>query len=87
MEIKTVGVVGAGLMGSGIVEQAAKCGFDVIVREIDDDQLRKGEGKIAKSMAVTSLSKGLDGEDHGKVTGGRLSGRARRGPAGSTRAS
>jgi 3-hydroxybutyryl-CoA dehydrogenase len=51
MEIKTVGVVGAGLMGSGIVEQAAKCGFDVIVREIDDDQLRKGEGKIAKSMA------------------------------------
>lgn len=28
------------------------------------------KGKIVKSMTITSLSEGLDGEDHGKVTGG-----------------
>ena len=37
MQIKTVGVVGAGLMGSGIVEQAAKSGFKVVMREVNQD--------------------------------------------------
>ncbi len=36
MEIKKVGVIGCGLMGSGIVETAAKAGFPVVVREVSD---------------------------------------------------
>lgn len=51
MEIKTVGVVGAGLMGSGIVEQTAKCGYDVIVREVDEQTLERGRTRIRSSMA------------------------------------
>ncbi len=51
MEIKTVGVVGCGLMGSGIVELVAKNGYNVVVREINDDFLRKGLDRVQSSMA------------------------------------
>lgn len=51
MEIKTVGIVGCGLMGSGIVELVAKNGYNVIVREINDDFLRKGLDRVQGSMA------------------------------------
>ncbi|HEX6510401.1 MAG TPA: 3-hydroxybutyryl-CoA dehydrogenase [Chloroflexota bacterium] len=50
MQIKTVGVVGAGLMGSGIVEQAAKCGYNVVMREVDRDALAGGQSRLRKSM-------------------------------------
>lgn len=51
MDITTVGVVGAGLMGSGIVEQAARSGYQVVMREIDDDALAAGSARISRSMA------------------------------------
>lgn len=51
MDIKTVGVVGAGLMGSGIVEQAARSDYRVVMREIDDRALSAGRARIDKSMA------------------------------------
>jgi len=50
MALQTVGVVGAGLMGSGIVEQAAKSGFQVVLREVDDQALAAGHKRIASSM-------------------------------------
>lgn len=49
MTIKTVGVVGCGLMGSGIVEVLAKNGYNVIVREVNDDFLQKGLARIQAS--------------------------------------
>jgi 3-hydroxybutyryl-CoA dehydrogenase len=50
-EIKTVGVLGAGLMGHGIAQVAAQAGYDVVLRELDDDRLAKGVGKIEKQLA------------------------------------
>ena len=50
MEITRVGVVGCGLMGSGIVEVAARAGFEVIVREVNGDILRAGLGRVEGSM-------------------------------------
>ena len=50
MDIEKVGVVGSGLMGSGIAEVAARSGFDVVVREIDDDALEAGRKRIRKSL-------------------------------------
>jgi 3-hydroxybutyryl-CoA dehydrogenase len=51
MNIKTVGVVGCGLMGSGIVEVLAKNNYAVIVREVNDEFLQKGMARIADSMS------------------------------------
>ena len=51
MEIKKVGVVGCGLMGHGIAQICAQAGWDVVVRDIDDEALSKGIGKIEKQLA------------------------------------
>ncbi|HEX8682474.1 MAG TPA: 3-hydroxybutyryl-CoA dehydrogenase [Ardenticatenaceae bacterium] len=50
MDIRRVGVVGCGLMGSGIAEQAARSGFDVVVREINEQALAAGRERVAGSM-------------------------------------
>ena len=50
MEIRKVAVVGCGLMGSGIAEVAARSGYDTTVREVTDELLEKGLGRIRKSM-------------------------------------
>ena len=57
MEIKKVGVVGCGLMGSGIVEVCAKAGYEVVVSEINDDFLQKGMDRINRSLN-RAVSKG-----------------------------
>jgi 3-hydroxybutyryl-CoA dehydrogenase len=51
MEIQKVGVAGLGLMGHGITQVAAQSGYDVVAREVDDDRLQKGIGKIEKQLA------------------------------------
>jgi 3-hydroxybutyryl-CoA dehydrogenase len=51
MEIRKVGVLGCGLMGSGIAQVAAMAGFETIVREVSDELLQKGFGGIDKSLA------------------------------------
>jgi 3-hydroxybutyryl-CoA dehydrogenase len=63
LEIETVGVVGCGLMGSGIAEVAAKSGFDVVVREIDDAALESGRGRIRKSLDRAVAKEKLSEED------------------------
>lgn len=67
MNVKTVGVVGAGLMGSGIVEQVAKCGFTVVMREINDRALEAGKSRIGKSMDRAVERGKLSAEDRDAV--------------------
>jgi 3-hydroxybutyryl-CoA dehydrogenase len=57
MPIKTVGVVGCGLMGSGIAQVSAEAGYRVIVREVDDTLLEKGLGRI-ESFLQKGVEKG-----------------------------
>lgn len=57
MSIKTIGVIGAGSMGSGIAQVAACGGFQVILSDIEEDFLTKGLGVIRKSLEKLS-SKG-----------------------------
>jgi 3-hydroxybutyryl-CoA dehydrogenase len=50
-EIKEVGVLGAGLMGHGIAQVCAQAGFEVVLREVDEQRLAKGIGQIEKQLA------------------------------------
>ena len=50
MEIKTVGVIGCGLMGAGIAQVSAAAGFKTFVIEVNDDVLKKGIGRIDKFL-------------------------------------
>lgn len=49
MEVKRVGVVGCGLMGSGIAEVCARAGYDTLVSEINEDLLEKGMKRVEAS--------------------------------------
>jgi 3-hydroxybutyryl-CoA dehydrogenase len=60
MEIKTVGVLGCGLMGSGIAQVCAASGYRTVVREVEQGFLDKGFGRINKFLN--------DGVEKGKVT-------------------
>ena len=60
MAIETVGVVGCGLMGSGIAQVAAEAGYAVVVREVSDALVKKGLARIH-----AFLQKGVE---RGKLT-------------------
>ena len=57
MEIKKVGVVGCGIMGSGITQVCAQSGYQVIVSEINDELLNKGLASV-NSALTKSVDKG-----------------------------
>ena len=73
MEIKTVGVLGAGLMGHGIAQVAAQAGYDVVLREVDDAHLEKGIGKIEKQLA-RAVEKGKAEQADADGVRGRIKG-------------
>src|SRR2546422_349937 len=50
-EISRVGVVGAGLMGSGIAEVCARAGLDVVINEVNREALDHGRQRIEASLA------------------------------------
>jgi 3-hydroxybutyryl-CoA dehydrogenase len=76
MEIKKVGIVGCGQMGSGIAETCAKVGYEVMVCEVDDPTLSKGLSKIQKSLAK-AVEKGKLAEADMQATLARISGTVR----------
>src|SRR3954468_18868493 len=55
-----VGVVGCGLMGSGIAEVAARSGFDVLVAEADDAAVDAGRRRLDTSLARAVKAGKLD---------------------------
>ncbi len=48
--IERIGVVGCGLMGSGIAEVCARAGLDVMIREIDEAAAEAGRARLVKSL-------------------------------------
>ena len=73
MEIKKVGVLGCGLMGSGIAQVAASAGFETVVREVSDELIQKGFVGIEKSLAKFA-EKGTITSEQQKSIRDRLSG-------------
>ena len=70
-EIKTVGVVGAGLMGHGIAQVTAAAGYDVVLKDVDPDALARGVAKIEKQLA-RAVEKGRSTQEEADATLARI---------------
>ena len=63
MAIKTIGVVGCGAMGAGIVQLGLQAGYEVVAHEINDDFLQKGLGKVKGALDKAAAKGSLSVED------------------------
>ncbi len=68
-----VGVVGCGLMGSGIAEACARAGYQVIVREVSEALLLRGLSRIDASLD-RAVARGKIGEDERRAARARIRG-------------
>lgn len=73
MEIKRVGVVGCGTMGSGIAHACAQSGYEVVVSEINDELLKKGLASIDAFLAK-GIEKGKVTQEEKEATMARIRG-------------
>lgn len=73
MEIKRIGVLGAGAMGNGISQVAAQAGFEVVMRDIEDRFVENGLKAIEKFLSK-SVEKGKMSEAQKKEIFGRIKG-------------
>lgn len=73
MEMKVIGVLGAGSMGNGIAQLAAQAGYRVIMRDIEDRFVQSGLNAIEKFL-TKSVEKGKMAEDQKKGVLSRIKG-------------
>jgi len=66
-DVRTVGVVGSGIMGSGIAELVARAGADVVVIEQNDELLERGRARIGASLAKAVERGKLSAEERDAV--------------------
>ena len=76
MAIQKVGVLGCGLMGSGIAQVAAAAGYSTVVKDVSEDFLKKGMAGIEKSLG-RFVEKGTLTAEKRSETLGRLKGTTR----------
>ncbi|MEI9475493.1 MAG: 3-hydroxyacyl-CoA dehydrogenase family protein [Deltaproteobacteria bacterium] len=76
MDIKVIGVLGAGTMGNGIAQVAAQAGYQVIMRDIEDRFVENGLKAIEKFLSK-SVEKGKMTEEQKKGVTGRIKGTTR----------
>jgi 3-hydroxybutyryl-CoA dehydrogenase len=69
LAINKVGVLGCGLMGHGIAQICAQNGWDVVVREVDQDKLDKGLARIDKQLGKAVSKEKMTQEDADAVKG------------------
>jgi len=74
--MQTIGVLGCGLMGSGIAQVCAQAGYTTIVRETDGALVEKGLGRIQRFLDE-GVARGKVAEDARDQTWSRLSGTTR----------
>ena len=68
-DVRTVGVGGCGLLGSGIAEVAARAGQDVVVLETSEELLQRGRGRIESSTGKAVERGRLTADDRDAVLG------------------
>jgi len=73
MEIKRVGVVGCGFMGSGIAQASAQAGYEVVVSDVDEAALEKGLSSVEHFLG-RGVEKGRISEEEKRAVMGRIKG-------------
>lgn len=73
IEISKIGVLGAGIMGSGIAQVAAQAGYQVTIRDIEDKFIESGFDLIKKSLGIIQ-SKGKITQDQANEVLARIKG-------------
>lgn len=73
MEIKKIGVIGAGIMGAGIAQVAATAGLDVTLRDIEENLVEKGLATLRKKLQQ-SVNKGKISHDEAAAIQSRITG-------------
>ncbi len=68
-DVRTVGVIGCGLMGSGISEVVARAGQTAVVLETSDELVERGRQRIETSTLSAVERGGLDAEERTAVLG------------------
>ncbi len=76
MEIKTIGVIGAGTMGSGIAQVSAEAGFAVVMRDIEEQFVQRGLAAVEKNLA-RAVEKGKRSKDDADAVRSRIGGTTR----------
>jgi 3-hydroxybutyryl-CoA dehydrogenase len=67
MDIQSIGVVGAGLMGAGIAQVAAQNGFDVVLIDVDDGRVARGVAGIKGRLDRQAERRQLTGEEADEI--------------------
>jgi 3-hydroxybutyryl-CoA dehydrogenase len=69
MDIKTIGVVGAGTMGNGIAQVCAQAGYNVIMNDREDAFVQRGLGSISKSLGKLAEKGKFSAEERDAIYG------------------
>jgi 3-hydroxybutyryl-CoA dehydrogenase len=69
MDIKTIGVVGAGTMGNGIAQVCAQAGYNVIMNDREDAFVQRGLGSISKSLGKLAEKGKFSAEERDTIYG------------------
>ena len=69
MEINKIGILGAGIMGSGIAQVASMSGFQVVVRDLSDEFLNKGRSNEEDSIQRMVKKDKINGDQAKKIMG------------------
>src|SRR5882762_2382085 len=64
-----IGVIGAGTMGNGIAQVAARAGYSVVMRDVKDEFVQRGMAAIHKSLARDVAKERLSEEEKGSIIG------------------
>ena len=70
--LRRVGVIGAGQMGGGIAHVCALAGFDVVITDVDDEALARGQSAIERNLA-RQVARGRIGEEEKDAALARIS--------------
>src|SRR5512143_3942402 len=69
MDIKTIGVVGGGQMGSGIAQVSLVSGFKVLLNDVSDAVLAKSRAGIEKGLDILVRKEKISAADKARIAG------------------